>query len=49
MNALLAREVPYAPLYHANQGFLLHPSVHGWQSNRLRVIDWRTLWLENPK
>jgi oligopeptide transport system substrate-binding protein len=49
MNALLAREVPYAPLYHANQGFLLDPSVHGWQNNRLRVIDWRQLWLEPAK
>jgi len=45
MSALLAREVPYAPLYHANQGFLLDPSVHGWLNNRLRIIDWRQLWL----
>ena len=49
MNAMLAREVPYAPLYHANQGFLLHPSVRGWQNNRLRVYDWRQLSLEPAK
>ena len=46
MNAILAREMPYAPLYAANQGFLLRSSVRGWRSNRLRAIDWRQLWLE---
>ena len=49
MSLLLAREVPYAPLYQANQGFLLRSSVRGWQANRLRAIDWRTLWLEPAK
>lgn len=46
METILAREVPYAALYHANQGFLRHPSLHGWTNNSLRAIDWRELWLE---
>ncbi len=45
----LAREVPYAPLYFANRGFLRHPSLHGWQANPLRTTDWRDLWLEPVK
>ncbi len=49
MNAILVREVPYAPLYQANQGYLRQTSVHGWQSNRLRSVDWRELWLEPTK
>jgi oligopeptide transport system substrate-binding protein len=49
MSNLLAREVPYAPLYHANQGFLLAPSVRGWQSNPLRIVDWRQLSLQPAK
>ena len=48
MEGLLAREVPYAPLFYNNQGFLLHPSVHGWRNNPLHTIDWRALWLEGP-
>jgi oligopeptide transport system substrate-binding protein len=46
MQAILAREVPFAPLYYTNIGFLLHPSVHGWRNNPLHDIDWRELWLE---
>jgi oligopeptide transport system substrate-binding protein len=49
METALAREVPYAPLYQMNQGFLLHPSVHGLQPNLLQAIDWREIWLEPPK
>ena len=49
MNTILAREVPYAPLYQVNQGYLRRPSVQGWQSNRLRSIDWRQLWLDPAK
>lgn len=49
METLIAREVPYAPLYFSNQGYLLSPSVHGWRSNPLRIINWRDLWLEAPK
>lgn len=49
MSAILAREVPYAPLYQANLGYLLRSSVHGWRSNRLRAVDWRQLWLEPAK
>jgi oligopeptide transport system substrate-binding protein len=49
MEQLLAREAPYSPLFFMNQGFLQHPSVHGWRSNPLHIIDWRALWLEDPK
>jgi oligopeptide transport system substrate-binding protein len=49
MENLYARDVPYAPLYHANAGFLLHPTVHGWRNNPLHIIDWRQLWLEPSK
>lgn len=49
MEGLLAHHVPYAPLYYTNMGFLLHPTVHGWRSNLLHVIDWRELWLEPVK
>ena len=48
MEAQLARDVPYAPLYFMNQGFLLHPSVHGVHPNLLQAIDWREIWLEAP-
>jgi len=49
MEKILAREAPYAPLYYTNRGFLMQPSVHGWRNNPLEMIDWRQLWLENPK
>jgi oligopeptide transport system substrate-binding protein len=49
MEKLLAGEAPYAPLYYSNLLFLLHPSVHGWRTNPLHIIDWRELWLEAPK
>ena len=46
MEAILAREAPYAPLYYTNFGFLVHPSVRGWRNNPLHLIDWRELTLE---
>ena len=49
MDKILAREVPYAPIYYSNRGFLRHPSLHGWQANPLRTTDWRDLWLEPVK
>ncbi len=49
MEGILESEVPYAPLYYTNNGFLLHPSVHGWRNNPLHIIDWRELWLEPAK
>jgi len=49
MSTILAREVPYAPLYQANLGYLRRTSVQGWRSNRLRAIDWRQLWLKPTK
>ena len=49
MGAILAQEVPYSPLYWANQGFLLQPSVQGWRSNRLRTVDWRAVSLGSAK
>ena len=46
MEAIVAREGFYAPLYYTNQGFLVHPSVRGWRDNPLQAIDWRELYLE---
>ncbi|MEO7598595.1 MAG: peptide ABC transporter substrate-binding protein [Opitutus sp.] len=48
MESLMAQEVPYAPLFYPNQGYLVHPTVRGWRTNGLRAIDWRELWLEAP-
>ncbi|MEO6006131.1 MAG: peptide ABC transporter substrate-binding protein [Opitutus sp.] len=48
MEAVIARETPYSPLYHAVQGFLVQTTVHGWRDNPLRLVDWRELWLESP-
>jgi oligopeptide transport system substrate-binding protein len=46
MEAVNAREVFYAPVYYTNQGFLVHPSVRGWQDNAIDTVDWRGLHLE---
>jgi ABC-type oligopeptide transport system substrate-binding subunit len=46
MEAIIAREGFYAPLYYTNQGFLVHPSVRGWRDNSIQWIDWRELYLE---
>jgi oligopeptide transport system substrate-binding protein len=46
MEAIDEREDFYAPIYYTNQGFLVHPSVRGWQDNGLDVVDWRGLHLE---
>jgi oligopeptide transport system substrate-binding protein len=46
MEAIIAREGFYAPLYYTNQGFLVHPSVRGWRDNPIQLIDWRELYLE---
>lgn len=43
---LLAAEIPYLPLFHADRVHLLHPSVKGWRGNRFAIVDWRELWLE---
>jgi ABC-type oligopeptide transport system substrate-binding subunit len=45
MEAINAREVFFAPVYYANQGFLVHPSVLGWRDNAIDTIDWRELHL----
>ena len=45
MEAINAREVPYAPLYFTNRAFLVHPSVRGWRDNVVGRIQWRDLYL----
>jgi oligopeptide transport system substrate-binding protein len=45
MEAINAREVPYAPLYYTNRGFLVHPSVRGWRDNLIEMVDWREVYL----
>jgi oligopeptide transport system substrate-binding protein len=45
MEAINAREVAYAPLYHVNVAFLVHPSVRGWRDNIIGRIQWRDLYL----
>lgn len=46
MEAILSREVFYAPIYYGNQGVLVRPSVRGWRDNSTSWIDWRELSLE---
>lgn len=46
MEQVVAREAPYAPLFHQNRVHLLHSSVRGWRENRFAQVDWREVWLE---
>lgn len=41
--AEVASGVPYAPLYHANQGMLVLPIVQGWALNQLNFENWKEL------
>jgi len=41
--AVLAAEVPYAPLYFLNRGHLIHPAVRNWPSNHREAINWNEL------
>jgi ABC-type oligopeptide transport system substrate-binding subunit len=45
MEAVNARECFFAPVYYTNQGFLVHPSVRGWQDNAIDIVDWRGIYL----
>jgi hypothetical protein len=45
MEAVNARECFFAPIFYTNQGFLVHPSVHGWQDNAIDIVDWRGIYL----
>jgi oligopeptide transport system substrate-binding protein len=45
MEAINARETFFAPIFFTNQGFLVHPSVRGWQDNAIDIVDWRGLHL----
>jgi oligopeptide transport system substrate-binding protein len=45
MERILAREVPFAPLFFVNQPRLVSPQVRGWRDNAIGSIDWRELWL----
>jgi oligopeptide transport system substrate-binding protein len=36
----------YVPVYYANRGILVAPSVRGWHDNAIPVLDWRKLYLE---
>lgn len=49
METILAEEVPYVPLYHLDRVHLVHSSVQGWRGNRFAQVDWREVWLEEPK
>ena len=46
LEAINARGAYFAPVYYANQGLLVSPSVRGWHDNGISVIDWRELRLE---
>ena len=35
LDALLVKETPLIPLFHANQNYLVRPAVQGWEANRL--------------
>ena len=45
MEAVDERECFFAPIYYTNQGFLVHPSVRGWQDNAIDIVDWRGIHL----
>ncbi len=45
MEAIVAREAFYAPLYYGNRGFLVDRHVRGWRDNPEMRIDWRELSL----
>jgi oligopeptide transport system substrate-binding protein len=49
METILAEEAPYVPLFHVNRVHLVHPTVRGWRENRFAQVDWREIWLEEPK
>ncbi len=41
--AILATEVPYAPLFYANYGTLVDPGVHGIIENQLSQMNWKEI------
>jgi ABC-type oligopeptide transport system substrate-binding subunit len=45
MEVIDEREDFYAPVYYTNQGFLVRPSVRGWQENAIDIVDWRGIHL----
>ncbi len=48
METLVARDVPFTPLFHGSVALLVHPSVRGWRDNGFGTIDWREIWLAAP-
>jgi oligopeptide transport system substrate-binding protein len=45
MEAIDEREAFYVPVFFTNQGFLVDPSVRGWNDNAIGIVDWRGLYL----
>ena len=45
--SLLLAAAPIAPLYYNSHVFVLHPSVHGWNSTLLDHHPYKHVWLEN--
>lgn len=46
MDAILLREMPVAPLYHASIVRLVHPAVQGWRLNLLDSHPLDEVWLD---
>jgi len=45
--SLLMRDLPALPLYHRLNLHLVHPSVHGYESNLMDMHPYTAMWLEN--
>lgn len=46
--AILAEQVPYAPLYYLNVAHLVSPLVRGWTTSPLEHVNWQELSLAAP-
>jgi oligopeptide transport system substrate-binding protein len=46
--AILAEQVPYAPLYHRNTAHLVSPLLQGWIGNPFEHVNWKGLALTAP-
>ncbi len=45
--SLFLRDLPALPLYHRLNLHLVHPSVHGYESNLMDMHPYTAMWLEN--
>ncbi|HEY9155808.1 MAG TPA: hypothetical protein VIM69_11800, partial [Opitutaceae bacterium] len=48
MENIVARDVPFAPLYARLNDRLVNPLVVGWEDNMLDSVNWKQISLREP-